>query len=72
MDLAYALSRLSPEEKCAISDMNVQIDQVCPQFSTNILERIGANTGADPKLAALKEKKPTKVGLQLSKTFHKS
>ena len=39
MDLANAFSRLSPEEKCAIPDMNVQIHQVCPQFSTNILER---------------------------------
>ena len=55
MDLADALSRLSPEEKCAIPDTNVKIHQVCPQFSTNILERITANTGADPELVALKE-----------------
>ena len=55
MDLADALSRLSPEEKCAIPNMNLQIHQVCHQFSTDILERIRTNTGADPELVAAKE-----------------
>ena len=69
MDLAVALSRLLAEEKCAIPDMNVEIHQVCPQFSTNILERIRTKTGAHPELVTLKEE--AYLGWP-SKTFHKS
>jgi len=55
MELADALSRLSPEEKYSIPDINVQIHVVCCQFSEDILSRIRENTNKDPELAALKE-----------------
>jgi transposase InsO family protein len=55
MEIADALSRLSPEEKHAIPDMNVGIHQICPQFSSNMIERIKVNTSTDSELAALKE-----------------
>jgi hypothetical protein len=55
MEIADALSRLSPEEKYAIPDMNVEIHQVCPQFSNSMLERIKVSTSNDPELRALKE-----------------
>ena len=55
MQIADALSRLSPEEKAPIPDLCVQIHDVCPQFSNEYLERIRSETSKDPELAALKE-----------------
>jgi len=50
-----ALSWLSPEEKEAIPRMNVQVHDIHPQFSNNILQRIREQTASDPELNALKE-----------------
>ena len=33
MQIADALSRLSPEDVAPIADLNVQIHDICPQFS---------------------------------------
>ena len=55
MQVADALSRLSPEESAPIPDLNVQIHEVCPQFSTECLQKIQAETANDPELVALKE-----------------
>ena len=55
MLVAYALPRLSSEEEIPISDLNVQIHDVCPQFSSERLQRIQAETAKDPELSALKE-----------------
>ena len=38
--VANALSRLSPEEGTPIPDLNVQIHDVCPQFSSECLQKI--------------------------------
>jgi len=53
--VADALSRLSPEEETPIPDLNVQIHDVCPQFSSECLQWIRAETAKDPELSALKE-----------------
>ena len=53
--VADALSRLSPEEEIPIPDLNVEIHDVCPQFSSKCLQRIRAETAKDPELSALKE-----------------
>ena len=55
MQVADALSRLSPEEDAPIPDLNVQIHDVCPQFSSGCLQKIRAETAEDPELSALKE-----------------
>ncbi|CAB4011975.1 Retrovirus-related Pol poly from transposon [Paramuricea clavata] len=39
MLLADALSRLSPEEKNPVKDMNVEIHEVCPQFSSEMIQK---------------------------------
>ena len=53
--VADALSRLSPEEEIPIPDLNVEIHDVCLQFSSECLQRIRAETAKDPELSALKE-----------------
>ena len=55
MEIADALSRLSPEEKEAIPGMNVEVHAIYPQFSNDMLQRIRDETAADPELNALKE-----------------
>jgi len=55
IEIADALSRLSPEEKEAIPGMNVQVHDIHPQFSNSILQRIREQTMSDPELNALKE-----------------
>jgi len=55
IEIADALSRLSPEEKEAILGMNVQVHDIHPQFSNSILQRIREQTASDPELNALKE-----------------
>ncbi|KAL9967831.1 hypothetical protein ACROYT_G026128 [Oculina patagonica] len=55
MEVADALSRLSPEEKEAIPGMNVEVHGIYPQFSEDMLKRIRDETAADPELNALKE-----------------
>ena len=55
MQVADALSMLSPEEDAPIPDLNVQIHDVCPQFSSRCLQKIRAETAEDPELSALKE-----------------
>ncbi|KAL9956099.1 hypothetical protein ACROYT_G037526 [Oculina patagonica] len=55
MEVADALSRLSPEEKEAIPGMNVEVHGIYPQFSEDMLQRIRDETAADPELNALKE-----------------
>ena len=48
-----ALSRLSPQEKEPIPNMDVQIHEVCTQFSDDMLQRIRTATDTDLKLKAL-------------------
>ena len=55
MQIADALSRLSPEETAPIPDLTVQIHEVCPQFSNEYLQTIRSETAKDPELVALKE-----------------
>ena len=55
MHVADALSRLSSDEAMPIPDLNVQIHEVCPQFSNEYLQKIQEETLKDPELAALKE-----------------
>ena len=55
MQIADALSRLSPEDVAPIADLNVQIHDICPQFSDKCLQKIQAETAKDPELATLKE-----------------
>ena len=58
MQIANALSRLSPEENIPIPDLNEQIHHVCPQFSCEYLQKIQARTAKDPELTALEEVGP--------------
>ena len=51
--IADALSRLSPDEKLPITDLNVQIHDVCLQFSNEYLQRIRVETTKDPELILL-------------------
>ena len=39
IDIADALSRVSSEEKEAVSEINVQVHDILPQFSNSILQR---------------------------------
>ena len=55
MHVADALSRLPSDEAMPIPDLNVQIHDVCPQFSNGYLQKIQEETLQDPELAALKE-----------------
>ena len=55
MQIADALSRLSPEETAPIPDLNVQVHEVCPQFSSDYLQTIRTETAKDPELVSLKE-----------------
>ncbi|CAB3997498.1 Retrovirus-related Pol poly from transposon [Paramuricea clavata] len=54
MLLADALSRLSPEEKNPVKDMNVEIHEVCPQFSSEMIEKVKLETTSDQELMMLK------------------
>ena len=56
MEIADALSRLSPEETSEVKDMDVQIHEICPQFSNDMIKRIKEATVANRELSALKEK----------------
>ena len=56
MEIADALSRLSPEETGEVKGMDVQILEICPQFSNDMIKRIKEATVANPELSALKEK----------------
>ena len=49
-----ALSRLSPEEKAPIPGLNVQVHEVCPQFSSGYLQKIKTETIKDTELIALR------------------
>ncbi|KAK3744210.1 hypothetical protein QZH41_003557 [Actinostola sp. cb2023] len=53
MLLADALSRLSPEEEFPIKEMNVQIHEIYPQFSKEMIDRIRESTSADQELIPL-------------------
>ena len=55
VEIADALSRLSPEEKEAVPGMNVQVHDIHPQFRNSILQRIREQTASDPEFNALKE-----------------
>ena len=55
IEIADALSRLSPEETGAIPGMNVQVHDIHPQFSNSMLQRIREQIMSDPELNALKE-----------------
>jgi hypothetical protein len=50
MEIADALSSLSPLETEPISDMDVQIHEICPQFSNGILQEIRAASATDLEL----------------------
>ncbi|CAB4032740.1 Hypothetical predicted protein [Paramuricea clavata] len=54
MLLADALSRLSPEEKNPVKDMNVEIHEVCPHFSSEMIEKVKLETTSDQELMMLK------------------
>jgi hypothetical protein len=54
MLLADALSRLSPEEKNPVKDMNVEIHEVYPQFSSEMIEKVKLATTSDQELMMLK------------------
>lgn len=54
MPVADALSRLSPEEKGPVPDLNVKVHEVCPQFSNEYLQKIRLETAKDPELIALR------------------
>ena len=55
MQIADALSRLLPEETIPIPDLNVEIHEVCPQFSNEYLQTIWSETTKDPRPVALNE-----------------
>ena len=55
MEIADALSRLSPEETGKVRVMDVQIHEICPQFSNDLIKRIKEATAADSELNTLKE-----------------
>ena len=55
MEIADALSRLSPQETEPISDMDVQIHEICPQFSSGILQEIRVASATDPELKELND-----------------
>ena len=40
LKIAYALSRLSSEDVAPIPDLNVQIDDICPQFADEYLQNM--------------------------------
>ena len=50
-----ALSRLSPESQDRIPEMNVQIHEIFPQFSSNMLQKIKEQSSLDAELNALKK-----------------
>ena len=55
MEVAVALSRLSPESQDPIPGMNVQIHEIFPQFSSSMLQKIKEQNSLDAELNALKE-----------------
>ena len=55
MQIADALSRLSPEDVAPIADLNVQIYDICPQFSDECLQKIQAERAKEPEFSSLKE-----------------
>ena len=55
LKIADALSRLSPEEDMPVRDLNVQIHEIYPQFSDNLLEQIRFETSKDNELSKLRE-----------------
>ena len=55
MLLADALSRLSSEEKNPVKDMNVEIHEVCSQFSSEMIEKVKQATTSDEELMMLKK-----------------
>ena len=69
IQIADALSRLSPEEKAPIPVLCVQIHEVCPQFSNKYLERIRSETSKILSLL-LSKKWPTPVGQRQSNNCH--
>ena len=54
MSVPDALSRLSPEEKTPIPDLNVQVHEVCPQFSSEYLQKIKTATSKDTEMIVLR------------------
>ena len=55
MEVADALSRLSPESPDPIPGMNVQIHEIFPQFSSSMLQKIREQSSLDVELKSLKE-----------------
>ncbi|CAB4015142.1 Hypothetical predicted protein [Paramuricea clavata] len=53
MEIADALSRLSPQETEPISVMDIQIHEICTQFSSGILQEIRVASATDPELKEL-------------------
>ena len=54
MGMADAFSRLSPDEKGQIANLNI-VHEVLPQFSKSSVEKIAKCMSCDPELVALKE-----------------
>ena len=55
MLLADALSRLSPEDRLPMRNLDVQIHEICPQVADSMMQKIKEETPKDPELLALKE-----------------
>ena len=55
MLLADALSRLSPEDRHPMRNLDVQIHEVCPQVADSMMQEIKEENPKDPELLALKE-----------------
>ena len=55
LEVPVALSRLSPESQDPIPGMNVQIHEIFPQFSSNMLQKIKEQSSLDAELNALQE-----------------
>ena len=70
MEIPDALSRLSPEETGEVKGMDVQIHEICPQFSNDMIKRIKEATAADPELSALKEQTHMAFRHQRSTSSH--
>ena len=55
VSIADALSRLPSGEACSFPDMDVQIHDIHPQFTEDVLTRLKAATQQDEELAVLRE-----------------
>ena len=55
LQVVDALSRLSLEKDAPVPDLNVQIHDICPRFSSECLQKFQGETPKDPEFAAFEE-----------------